>query len=69
VPIGSWVSCRRESDRRGRESIGRVGVGEFEETSIGDSGGRAIEGFDDYSTGQARAGRLSIGYSGPLYDW
>jgi len=42
------VSRNRELDRRGRE-IGRVGVGELEEMSIGDSGGRAIEGIDGSS--------------------
>jgi hypothetical protein len=37
--------------------------------SIGDSGGRAIEGFGDSSTDRVRARILSIGYYGPLYDW
>ena len=37
--------------------------------SIGDSGGRAIEGFGGSSTGRVRAGGFSIGYYGLVYDW
>jgi hypothetical protein len=36
--------------------------------SIGDSGGRAIEGFDESLTGQVRARCDLIGYYGLLYD-
>jgi hypothetical protein len=37
--------------------------------SIGDSGGRAIEGFDESSMGRVRPGGFSVGYYGPLYGW
>jgi hypothetical protein len=37
--------------------------------SIGDSGGRAIEGFDGSSPSRVRAGIFSVGYYGPLYGW
>jgi hypothetical protein len=37
--------------------------------SIGDSGGRAIEGFGDSSTGRVRAEYDLKGYYGLVYDW
>lgn len=35
--------------------------------SIGDSGGRAIEGFGDSSMGRVRPGSFSIGYYRLVY--